>query len=344
MGRRRRSASDLDGVLIVDKPAGPTSHDVVQAVRRVLGQHRVGHTGTLDPPATGVLVVCLGRAAKLVPYLQAGRKTYAARMVLGIETDTQDATGTAVATTSADHIDEQQLCEALGRFQGTIAQVPPMVSAVRVDGERLHARARRGEDLEREPRQVTVHTLVLDGFVPGTHPEASFLVTCSAGTYVRTLAHDVGRDLGVGASLRSLRRVANGPFTVDEAHVLDAIVHADRATVHGWSLAPVDAVCRALPSVTIEDPDQARRLTQGGRLPEGLAPHPTAVLHAGLLLGIYRDERGAGRPSLVWTRPEELDAARGAPPDTAPPDAASPDAAPSAPSPAQQPHEAEDRG
>ncbi len=214
---RRDGRPDLDGVLVVDKPAGMTSHDVVQVVRRVVGQRRVGHTGTLDPDATGVLVVCLGRAARLVQYLQAGRKTYAATMVLGRETSSQDASGEVLSDVDASHVDEHAVCVAMTRFQGDIEQVPPMVSALKVDGERLHEKARRGETVERDPRPVTIHDLVLEDFRPGRQPEVSFLVTCSAGTYVRTLAHDIGQLLGVGGSLTSLRRIANGPFTVDDA-------------------------------------------------------------------------------------------------------------------------------
>jgi tRNA pseudouridine55 synthase len=166
VARRRGRSSGLEGVLVVDKPAGPTSHDVVQSVRRALGESRIGHTGTLDPAATGVLVLCIGRATRLVRFLQAGRKTYAARMVLGVTTDSQDADGAVLRTVPAGHIDERTLCEALTRFQGRIEQVPPMVSAVKVGGERLHAKARRGEDVAREPRTVEVDDLILDTFEP----------------------------------------------------------------------------------------------------------------------------------------------------------------------------------
>jgi tRNA pseudouridine55 synthase len=306
MGRRRRGPS-WDGVLVVDKPAGPTSHDVVQRVRRAAGQHRVGHTGTLDPAATGVLVCCLGRAAKLVRFLQAGHKTYSARMVLGVTTDTLDADGEVIDQRDASHIDERALCEALTRFQGTIQQTPPMVSAVKVAGRRLHEAARAGEEVEREPRTVTVHDLVLEAFEPGGHPEAAFLVTCSAGTYVRSLAQDVGEVLGVGGSLRSLRRLANGPFTETEAHDLEEIAEAgERGRLRSLTLSPTEAVRRSLPTVEVTDPETARRLAQGGRLPAQDVEGPYAVLHDGLLLGIYADEDGQGRPELVWTRPEEL--------------------------------------
>jgi tRNA pseudouridine55 synthase len=309
VGRSRRKASDVDGVLIVDKPLGPTSHDVVQHVRRAAGQSRVGHTGTLDPAATGVLVVCLGRATKLVRFLQAGHKTYAARMVLGVETSSQDAEGEVVARASAADVDERRFCEALTRFQGDLEQLPPMVSAVKVGGERLHEKARRGEEVDREPRAVTVHDLVLDEYDTSDpdHPQASFLVTCSAGTYVRTLAHDVGRLLGVGGSLVGLRRLANGPFTVDEAHPLDRIEAAGRdGTLPSLLLRPEEAIDRALPTVEVDDPEVARALTQGK--PNGPAGRPGwyAFTHRGAVLGVYTDRDGRARPELVWTRPDEL--------------------------------------
>lgn len=321
MGRRRRRADepDRDAVLLVDKPAGMTSHDVVQVVRRASGQSRVGHTGTLDPAATGVLVVCLGRATKLVRFLQqAGTKTYDAQMVLGVVTDSQDADGRTVATTRAGHVDERTFCEVLTRFQGTIDQIPPMVSAVKVDGERLHAKARRGEEVEREARTVTVHALILDRYDTTTdpdHPRARFLVTCSAGTYVRTLAHDVGASLEVGGSLTALRRVANGPFTEDEAHPLAAIEAAGReGRFDDLVVDPVDALLRTLPEVTLEDAALARRLTQGGALPaEHLAPvrdgghdGPVAVRFEGLLVGVYDGGGASVRPELVWSQPADI--------------------------------------
>jgi tRNA pseudouridine55 synthase len=306
VARRRGRSSGLEGVLVVDKPAGPTSHDVVQSVRRALGESRVGHTGTLDPSATGVLVLCVGRATRLVRFLQAGRKTYAARMVLGITTDSQDADGTVLRSVPAGHIDERTLCEALTRFQGRIEQIPPMVSAVKVDGERLHAKARRGEEVEREARTVTVDDLILDAFEPGEHPEASFLVTCTAGTYVRTLAHDVGEVLEVGASLRALRRLANGPFTAADAHPLDAITSAGPDGAGGLLLDVRTAITRALPHVTVDDPDLLLALARGGRMPPQDRPGTYAVVDATRLVGLYRDGPDGGRAELVWLRPEEL--------------------------------------
>jgi tRNA pseudouridine55 synthase len=309
VARSRRSASDVAGVLVVDKPLGPTSHDAVQAVRRAVGQSRVGHTGTLDPAASGVLVVCLGRATKLVRFLQAGRKTYAARMVLGVETDSQDAQGEVLARVSAAAVDEQRFCEVLTRFQGEIEQVPPMVSAIKVGGERLHEKARRGEEVERDARTVTVHDLILDEFDRSDrdHPEVSFLVTCSAGTYVRTLAHDVGRSLGVGGSLVSLRRVANGPFTVEEAHGLDEIAEAGVAgELAGLLVSPETAVARSLPAIEVEDREVALALTQGKPWAALGRDGWYALTYRRALLGVYLDRDGRARPELVWTRPEEL--------------------------------------
>ncbi|MEX0836201.1 MAG: tRNA pseudouridine(55) synthase TruB [Nitriliruptor sp.] len=329
MARRRREGEpDRAGVLLVDKDLGPTSHDVVQDVRRAAGQRRVGHTGTLDPAATGVLVACLGRATKLVPFLQqAGTKTYAARMVLGVETTSQDAQGEVVARTPAGHVDERTFCEVLTRFVGDLDQVPPMVSAVRVGGERLHEIARRGEVVEREPRRVTVHDLILDGYGGSDpdHPEASFLVTCSAGTYVRTLAHDVGAALGVGGSLTALRRVANGPFTVDESHTIAAVREAaEQGQLDALLLDPLTAVSRALPTVEVTDDDLVRRLAHGGKLPTSLLEPalgsgyqgPVAVRSGQLLVGVYAPSGAESRAELVWTRPEEL----GPAPDSRPED------------------------
>lgn len=306
MGRRRRRSSGLEGVLLVDKPAGPTSHDVVDQLRRALGEQRIGHTGTLDPAATGVLVLCVGRSTKLVRFLQAGTKTYAARMVLGVETDSQDADGRIVAERDAGHLDERTVCEALGRFQGTIEQLPPMVSAVQVGGRRLHELARAGAQVERPTRTVTVHDLVLDGFEPGPHPQLSFLVTCSAGTYVRTIAHDLGEQLGVGGSLTALRRLANGPFTVEECRPLAQLLEEPADAIAARLIDPRTAVTRILPVVDVDDPAEARRLTQGGRRTGGPQPGPYAAVHAERLLGIYTPRPDGDRPELVWTRPEEL--------------------------------------
>lgn len=308
MGQGRRDTG-VTGVLVVDKPAGMTSHDVVQVVRRAAGTRKVGHTGTLDPDATGVLVCCLGRATRLVRFLQEGAKVYAAEMLLGRATTTQDASGETVAEHDASAVTEQELCTALMRFVGDIEQIPPMVSAIKIDGERLHEKARRGEEIERQPRRVTVHDLVLEDFTPGTQARASFLVTCSAGTYVRTIAHDVGNELGVGASLLSLRRLANGPFTVDEALPLERIEALGEQGTLGDALLPMVDAVRSLTLVPIEDRAQVLALTHGKQLPDPPGGQQwLAAVTGETLIGIYS---GDGRPEAVLLRPEDVPAATG---------------------------------
>lgn len=305
MGRRGSNDSGVTGVLVVDKPAGMTSHDVVAVVRRAAGTRRVGHTGTLDPDATGVLVCCLGTATRLVQYLQDSPKTYQATMVLGLATTTQDAAGEPVFEADASHIDEAGLCAVIGDFLGDIQQVPPMVSALKVDGERLHEKARRGEVVEREPRDVTVHDLVLEEFQGGARAHASFLVTVSPGTYVRTLAHDIGEALGVGGSLTALRRLANGGFTSDAAVALDDVRTAgEEGGIEDLLLSPREAL-RGFPTVEV-DREAVERLVHGGWLPAQDLDGYYAVVHDGRLVGVYRDEDGDGRPQVVLLRPEEL--------------------------------------
>ncbi len=297
-----------EGVLIVDKPSGMTSHDVVARIRRIAGTRRVGHTGTLDPAATGVLVICIGRATRLVNALQAGTKTYAALVQLGVTTDSDDLDGQVLTTTSAAHLDERTVCGALGTFQGEIDQIPPMVSAIRVDGERLHVKARRGEVIEREPRRVTIDTVMLDHFAPGERAEVSFLIACSAGTYVRSVARDLGAQLEVGGTLATLRRVANGPFSVEEAVTLDAL-EEDPSALERALLTPLEALRRCVPIVTVADGDVARALTTGTDpvrlgVVDGLEV-TRAIVYGDQLLAIVGS--GPDGPMRVgWTRPEEL--------------------------------------
>lgn len=296
-----------DGILVVDKPAGMTSHDVVDAVRAATGRSKVGHTGTLDPDATGVLVVCIGRATRLVRFLQAGAKTYASAVTFGLTTTTQDSSGEIVDERDSSELDRAAVRAALADFRGPIEQVPPMVSAVRVDGERLHEKARRGETVEREPRSVVVERLALEEFTPGRRARARLVVTCSSGTYVRTLAHDLGQQLGVGACLSELRRTANGPFDLDEAHSLEQVTEAgDAGRVAELVVPMAEAAGRALQVVTVEDGELARRLTHGQSLPSQGHDGAFAVVHGGALVGVYRDEGGQARPEAVLLRPQEL--------------------------------------
>lgn len=298
-----------EGVLVVDKPAGMTSHDVVARVRRLAGTRRVGHTGTLDPAATGVLVLCLGRATRLVTALQAGTKTYAAVARLGMTTASDDLDGEVLTTASAAHLDERTVCGALSAFHGEVEQVPPMVSAIKVDGERLHARARRGEVVDRPARSVTIETIMLDRFTPGERAEVAFLVACSAGTYVRSIARDLGDRLGVGGTLASLRRTSNGPFDVGEAVTLDAL-EADPGLLTARLLRPIDALRRAVDFREVDDPDVRRALATGAR-PErvGLTLDPartTALVAGDVLLAVVGPGQD-GPQHLVWTTPEDLE-------------------------------------
>lgn len=297
----------VDGVLVIDKPAGMTSHDVVAQVRRAVGGKRrgagklkVGHAGTLDPDATGILVVCLGRATRLVPFLQAARKTYDARLRLGRTTTTLDAAGETVAEVDASGVDEPAFCEALTSFVGTIEQIPPMVSAVKVDGERLYAKARRGEVVERRPRTVTVHDIVLEEFVPGPRAEAAFLVTCSSGTYVRTLAADVGERLGVGAHLAELRRLASGRFSVDHAVDLPKVRElAAQDRLDEALLSPAEAVAD-FPHLRLDD-GQARALGHGRPPPATGLDGPVAAFDPqGGLVAMVEDRDGVAKPLVVF--------------------------------------------
>jgi len=210
----------MNGVLVIDKPQGPTSFEVVRRVRSALGLKRAGHTGTLDPMATGVLPVCLGDATKLAGLLTEGDKAYDAVVRLGLVTDTQDVTGTVLETRPVPALSTELLERALERFRGTFPQVPPMYSAVKVKGKRLYERARAGESVERTPRQVTVYSLVLRDF---SAAECTLSIRCSKGFFVRTLAEDLGRALGCGGALKSLRRTASGHFGLDAALPLSQV-------------------------------------------------------------------------------------------------------------------------
>ncbi|HZD02248.1 MAG TPA: tRNA pseudouridine(55) synthase TruB [Actinomycetes bacterium] len=303
----------LDGVLVCDKPAGMTSHDVVARVRRLAGQRRVGHGGTLDPPATGVLVIALGRATRLLPFLPTEPKRYVAAIAFGAETDTLDATGRITGTAPVAGIDQAAVERGLARFLGPQQQVPPMVSAVKQGGERLYLKARRGETVEREPRLVTVHALELRGFQPGPLPCATVAVTCSGGTYVRVLAADLGRALGSLAHLVSLRRTAVGAFTEAEAHTLEELETLARpardggaaargAPGHGAFQSVVIGPAAAMRSVSVRSlsAGEAAALATGQSLePTGLGEPVAALAPDGRLIAVIQDGAGRARPKVV---------------------------------------------
>ncbi|SFS59772.1 tRNA pseudouridine(55) synthase TruB [Marininema halotolerans] len=213
----------LHGVLPVKKAAGMTSHDVVSRIRRLAGQKRVGHTGTLDPDVEGVLPICLGQATRIAEYVQHLPKRYQGKLVFGRSTDTQDASGQTLVDVEKVDITSQQVDEAFMRFTGEIEQIPPMVSAVKVDGRRLYEYAREGKEVKRSPRRAVIYSLQQMDFKEGNHPVIDFDVWCSKGTYVRTLCVDIGDDLGVPAHMAHLVRVNSGPFTLEDCFTLEEL-------------------------------------------------------------------------------------------------------------------------
>ena len=284
----------IDGLVVVDKPAGWTSHDVVARCRRIFGQKRVGHAGTLDPGATGVLLVGLGQATRLLRFVAELVKSYEGEMVLGVETSTLDDEGEVVAEHEMGDVAPDDVRSAAARFVGEIEQVPPMVSAVKVGGRRLHELARRGLDVERPARRVRVDRF--DVAVTRDADVYRIVVECSSGTYVRVLAADVGRALGGGAHLRHLRRTAIGPFGLDRARPLDAVGP-------GSVLAPAAAVSHLEPCVA--DAGLAALVGHGRVLGlEALGATgdgPWAVLdECGALLAVYeRYDGGRAKPAVV---------------------------------------------
>jgi tRNA pseudouridine55 synthase len=289
MPRRRDPVAS--GVLVVDKPAGLTSFTVVREVRRRLGERKAGHTGTLDPLATGVLPVCLGEATKIAGLLTADDKAYRATGELGLETDTLDTTGAVSARHDWSGVGREQLEGALEEMLGPQMQVPPAYSALRVEGERAYDRARRGEAVELEPRPVEIMTLSLLDWSP---PRFALEVACSKGTYVRSLVDELGRRLGCGAALAALRRTRSGRFTVDQAVPLDQVERGSR-------LLSIDSALSHLPALEVE-PSQADGLRHG----QPFAPDPSDPPPGGTLLRLRSEGRlvalGELREGRVWPR------------------------------------------
>lgn len=272
------------GVLNIDKPAGMTSHDVVNVVRRLSGVRRTGHTGTLDPLATGVLLLCIGRATRLSEYLVGQDKQYEAAVRLGQETNTYDAEGEIVAEKPVT-VGREAIESALNHFRGAISQVPPMFSAVKKEGKPLYELARKGVVVERPPRKVTIYHLDLVDWTP---PLLRLDVTCSSGTYIRSLAHDLGQLLGCGGHITALRRTAVGHFSVGEAVPLEAL------TAENWTekLLPADSAVAHLPAVEFSN-EEAAALQQGQQVAQKIdfSQPPSEALaraynNAGLFIGI----------------------------------------------------------
>ncbi|MFC5448387.1 tRNA pseudouridine(55) synthase TruB [Paenibacillus aestuarii] len=256
----------LEGILPVWKPEGFTSHDVVAKVRRILGIKRIGHTGTLDPQVTGVLPLCVGRATRMVEYIQELPKQYEAVLRIGLSTDTEDMTGTVLAEVGDVSLTEAQVRKALASFIGEIEQVPPMFSAVKVDGKRLYELAREGKEIERKSRKVTIHELdILDMNLEAPQPEIHFCVTCSKGTYIRTLCVDIGKALGYPAVMKSLIRTSTGNLRKEQCLTFEQIEQLKQDGTLQAHMIPMDQAISHIPAVRLDSVEAVHAL-QGKRL------------------------------------------------------------------------------
>ena len=262
----------MQGFLIIDKPAGISSHDVVRRIRKVTRIRRVGHAGTLDPLATGLLPVAIGDATRLIEYFSDREKGYSATMLLGSETDTQDCEGEVLETADWQAVDAAGVEATLGQFRGEIEQVPPMYSALKKDGVPLYKLARQGVVIERPARKMTIHSFNLTEFSP---PTVSFDVICSKGTYVRTLCHDIGRDLGCLAHMMSLRRFLHGRFDLSMAVTLETVEEVGVEGLSELLLSPLDALA-GFPRFVIQGEAY-------GRLLDGIPPAVDEVQFEGEL-------------------------------------------------------------
>ncbi|MEV4638462.1 tRNA pseudouridine(55) synthase TruB [Actinoplanes sp. NPDC049548] len=288
---------NVDGLIVVDKPAGMTSHDVVARIRRLAKTRRVGHGGTLDPMATGVLVIGVNRATRLLTYVIGSEKSYRATIRLGQSTVTDDAEGDVTATAATDDVTDEAIRDGLAAQTGEIDQVPSAVSAIKVNGERAYKRVRDGEAVELAARRVTVHRLdVFDIRRPGEVVDVDVDVTCSSGTYIRAIARDLGRGLGVGGHLTALRRTAVGGMTLDEAATLEQL---EKRAPDVVSLPMAQAARRAFPHREAT-PEEARVLSHGGPLePVGIEGPYAVFAPDGDVLAVVSERGGRARAEIV---------------------------------------------
>ena len=296
----------MDGILNIDKPAGITSYGVVARVKRLTGERRVGHAGTLDPDATGVLPVCLGKGTRITEYLSETSKTYKAAIELGISTDTYDTGGKIIQRGDASGVDRTKLESALNLFRGTIHQTPPMYSAIKHQGQPLYKLARAGISVARKSRAVTVHRLAITGWQP---PLVTLEVECSKGTYIRSLAHDLGQALGCGAYLKSLVRTVYGPFNIKDAVSLPQLEGAFREGPWERFLYPIDYVLQDYRAAVIGEAAE-KAMRQGNILTletidildASADTRCRAYASDGRFLGILRyvSDKGAWQPEKVF--------------------------------------------
>jgi tRNA pseudouridine55 synthase len=283
--------TDASGLVVVDKSGGMTSHDVVSRIRRLAGTRKVGHAGTLDPMATGVLVLGVNRATRLLGHLMLTEKAYDATIRLGVATTTDDAEGEVTATTDVGHLDEATIRAGLARFVGDLEQVPTAVSAIKVDGKRAYQRVRDGEAVDLKARPVVVHEIVVRDIRAA---EVDVSIRCSSGTYIRAIARDVGAALDVGGHLTALRRTAVGPFDLTAAHTLDEL--ADE-----FAMLPIASAARAsFPSYELDEAG-AQDVRYGRRLdlrPDGLS---AVFAPGGEFLALYEPDANGARAVAVFT-------------------------------------------
>ena len=286
----------MDGIINIYKEAGYTSHDVVAKLRGILHQKKIGHTGTLDPDAVGVLPVCLGKATKLCDMLTEKDKQYRTVMQLGIETDTQDISGTITAEHPVD-VSEEQVCQAIMDFVGEYDQLPPMYSALKKNGKKLYELAREGIVVERETRRITIHEIEIEKI---GLPYVTMLVDCSKGTYIRTLCHDIGQRLGCGAAMAQLVRTRSGMFSLEDAVTLKQTEELRDAGTLGEHILPVKQILSYLPAF-IRGKDHEKALMNGnqlksgwGRAPQGMAETMMVLDSEENLIGVYEWKKDTG--------------------------------------------------
>lgn len=289
MAETSKAGRTESGLVVVDKPAGLTSHDVVARLRRALGTKKVGHAGTLDPMATGVLVVGVNRATRLLGHLTLAEKSYDATIRLGASTTTDDAEGEVVAVTATDGVTEQAVREVAGEFVGDIAQVPAAVSAIKVDGRRAYDRVRAGEEVELAARAVTVHELTVHEVSTSPHLDVVISLRCSSGTYVRAIARDLGARLGVGGHLVALRRTTVGPFGLAEASDLE----------EPRMLTIAQAARTAFPARDLSEA-QATDVRFGRKLDLQLTEITAVFAPDGQFLALYRPDGESARAVAVF--------------------------------------------
>ena len=320
MARRRPSTPGIDGILLLDKSNGPTSHDVVAKVRRLAGQPRIGHGGTLDPFATGLLVLVLGRATRLAAFHQGGAKRYEATFSFGGATTTDDLDGEKILS-NGPAATRERVEALLPRFRGALEQVPPSHSAKRTDGVRAYERARAGEIVELAPRAVEVTRFEVTSW-DESHPEEPLMgavLDVSSGTYIRAIARDLGAALGCGAHLVALRRIGSGPFNVAQAHTMEAVAEAALGGSLTHLLLPLDAGIEAIPAITLGELG-TDLLRDGAAIPDALlgehlpvsAGEQVRLMAEGVLVALGRRTEAGVQPERVFITPNAAPPVKGA--------------------------------